>query len=809
MKKLKIVYKKPIQEKFLHLYQKEIDELGLDAEIVPFSSFTKQDGDLIIPLGKDTAAEFIRMSDYDSFNDTIGYLFDYFGATVIPSHHPNDWYQEKGRSIYIKKVLHKASCLQRGYTAEAETLILDHSKKSIVNYMEDCLKSKAVCIDLETSTERDGIPNKVTAIGIAKDSNEGWCISEEQIGFELALNYLKKIVEHPDICKIGQNFINFDSQVLYHRHGMSLYGDVWDTLDAFKVLYPDLTKASLGAQGSIYLLTSAWKDEAWRAKGKELREYCAKDVVRTFKIAKAQKEDMQIQGSLGFFRRVIMPTLSPLARAIHKGINFDHTAREEQKAAFLESSSDIKDELVRLANPYLPPKEEVKRKRDQVNDIPLKVDGLTIPENFQKLTKVEILALLKPHFSEKDLKEVYLAKKTEQTKHGLKAGTVYRKAYKEEVTLKNREYNPSSSQQTLAVYKAMGIEVPTKRSSDGTWKPATGSLQLQQILFKYPKRDNVVEFTKKLQEFKPLAKFLTGYLNAEFPEDGRWRSQIRLVGTETTRAASKQYFGKYCGNAQNIPSRHKIISQYKKCFIPDEGYVMFNFDQCAAETWIQAYLAMDENMLRILHNGIDMHSETARLMFGHNKTDAELKKTDEREIIAKALNHSNAYNVGAFIMSTIMIGKGRNFGKEEVAHLQEMWHKAYPGIRDKFHRDVREVLEAGEPLKNPLGLSRHFTDEITDRNIKQGYAHIPQSTVPGVSNLMWQWVDKNYHDDDAIVLIQTHDSLTGQVKKELADEFRAKFMGAAKEIKLTINGQTFYIPWSGGFGVNYYEASKA
>lgn len=855
---IQIVYKeKPSGDSALW-FKSELSKLAAKRTFKELRFPEKTESDVIITLGKATTELFIDLSLYGSFTNTIGYVFDTKWGTVIPCIHPKDMYTNVGNKLRILKTFDKADNYARGFRDAEEELIIHNSTNKVLEYLRACKKAPEVCIDIETTGKE--IDSKLTAVGVSKGPNEAMCFSMDMYKADEAVSLVKEIIEDPKITKIGQNFVNFDSQILGISYGMAMYGNVWDTLDCFKLLYPELKQnAGLGAQGSMFLYCKPWKDEAWKETGRKLREYCAKDVIRTFRIRKAQETELKIQENFTYYKRCILPLGSPVSRALLKGVNFDHNIKEEISQEVCSEHAKLRQKLEEFATPLLQPKKTSKSKRDQANDKPAEIEGFNPPEDFQKLKRAELDALLSPLVGAKEAKEYYIAKKQDNTKFGFEAGKLYKKAY-----TMDRLYNPGSSSQTLEVFEALGVDekviserkplsakdahilveylnnhtnfsvtstkvdTPTRRAkllsqvsayanrtrdkdlkklvSIMTWKPSTGKLALQKAAYKHSDNQTICQFIQWLLDYKPMDKFISGYLNATFPPDGRWHSELHIVGTETNRMASQQYFGQYCGNIQNIPSRNKSSKRFKSCFVPDTGYVFFNFDQAAAETWIQAYLADESNMKDILLNSKDFHSQTARLMFEYNKTDEELKGHDDREIIAKTYNHLSAYDGSDFVVFCMLAGKQRFYSIEEIQNFAKKWHGAYPGIKGKFHKEVLDKILNGEPLVNPLGRRRYFQDVINERMYKQAYADIPQSTVPAVSNLMWLWVDQNYKDEEAMVLFQTHDSVTGQVREDIAEDFVKRFIEAGKQIVLTVNGESFSIPWDGGLGKNYLEA---
>lgn len=754
-------------------------------------------GSFVLVLG----GESLRLVDTrNDITRMMGYIYSHNGYVLLPCINPMDWYSFAGNPVIIEEIANKAIRYYRGERYAAEKLIINNKPQEVMDYLDSCLDSEEVCVDIET----DGLSHKanLTAMGISKDPNSALCFTRDLPNWEEAMVKVKQILESDAITKIGQNFINFDAQVLHFGSGMSLYGNMWDTQDAHRFMYPDLIKrASLGFQAVLHLMCAPWKNDDYSATGYKLRLYCARDVIRTFRIKEAQKAKMAMQSNLAYYKKVILPVGSAVARSISKGINFDHEQKADMRERVSQEEARMRSELVEFVAPYLPSKITKKLKRSPANDIQL---GITIEhENPQKMNKAEVLEIIKSHGL--CPKETYMTKKGDQTKHGLVPFKLHTKVYEEESKAEQRDFNPGSPKQKLEVFSSFRIDIPQKRNSKGDWKPATGDLELKRIAFKEG-NSNAGKLARMLLDYNPVNKFLNAYLkNMKFIEDGRFRSKFNLVGTNTNRAASEKFFGEYCGNIQNIPSRG-ASAEFKKLFKPDPGYLFFNFDQSAAESRVVAYLAQCQRIIKLLEEGRDFHCETARALVGIEGDDDYIKKNHgDARTLAKPLNHGSNYDMGAFIMWTQFVKAGKNLSKEDVSAMLEKWHKAYPEIRANYHTYCKHLVDNKLPFVNPLGRRRTFTEPASETLYKKAYAEIPQSTIPAISNIMWNNVQARWKDDEAMVLIQTHDSLSGQVREDLADEFKEWFINKGSTIMLEIHGVQFNVPWEGDVGPDYYS----
>jgi DNA polymerase I-like protein with 3'-5' exonuclease and polymerase domains len=128
--------------------------------------------------------------------------------------------------------------------------------------------------------------------------------------------------------------------------------------------------------------------------------------------------------------------------------------------------------------------------------------------------------------------------------------------------------------------------------------------------------------------------------------------------------------------------------------------------------------------------------------------------------------------------------------------LQER-RRVFPEIYE-WHKRIREQLCKDRTLWTPFGRRRFFLGKLDNKLFRESYAHIPQSTVPHITNLMWLWVHNNWYPDDARILQMGHDSLVIQVRKDIAKQFSKEFFDATKRIsKFEINAIEYIIPWDG------------
>jgi DNA polymerase I len=147
------------------------------------------------------------------------------------------------------------------------------------------------------------------------------------------------------------------------------------------------------------------------------------------------------------------------------------------------------------------------------------------------------------------------------------------------------------------------------------------------------------EFIKLLLEHNRLNKIRTAftdklpsYIN---PNTGRIHPEYNQV-LDTGRVSSSN------PNIQQIPSRSKIGSAIRKCFIPSKGHKMVGGDFSGAELRIIAEFSKDPVWVEAFLNGEDLHSKlcsmTFRIPISQVKEPADFKPTASWRDVQKTLN---------------------------------------------------------------------------------------------------------------------------------------------------------------------------
>jgi DNA polymerase-1 len=131
---------------------------------------------------------------------------------------------------------------------------------------------------------------------------------------------------------------------------------------------------------------------------------------------------------------------------------------------------------------------------------------------------------------------------------------------------------------------------------------------------------------------------------------------------------------------QTLPSGDAMI---RRCLLAEPGHVMVSTDFAAVELRVLAALADVKQMKRAINAGEDLHSFTARMVFGEDFTPKHRK-------ISKGIAFGKVYGGGA---ATIQRQTGAPM--EEVRRALAAYDRVYPEVKRMSNRWQREAYETG------------------------------------------------------------------------------------------------------------------
>lgn len=260
---------------------------------------------------------------------------------------------------------------------------------------------------------------------------------------------------------------------------------------------------------------------------------------------------------------------------------------------------------------------------------------------------------------------------------------------------------------------------------------------------------------KKIVQYRGWNKALTSYYRPyqeHVCPDGRIRPDFASHGTVNGRFACSK------PNLQQIPkdSENKPwVKDVKSCFIPEQGYELWEFDYSQLELRLGAAFGNDKKLLEILNDpNRDIFSEIAAEM-------------GWERFICKTFVYSIDYGAGPQRVSDIF-----GVDKTRAAELIEEFYEAYPGLGAANIAAKREAEQTGK-VKLWAGRFRHFSRrkdsfKAFNSKIQGGSADLVKVSMNRIKAQM----------PEIRMLLQVHDSLWFELPTGRVNEYKR----AIKEI---------------------------
>ncbi|HBC0467187.1 TPA: DNA polymerase I [Legionella pneumophila] len=346
-------------------------------------------------------------------------------------------------------------------------------------------------------------------------------------------------------------------------------------------------------------------------------------------------------------------------------------------------------------------------------------------------------------------------------KHGSRLKEQMKSLENEAIQLAGRAFNLNSPKQLQEIlFDEQKLPVVAKTP---TGQPSTAESVLQELAFEY-------RLPAVILEYRSLSKLVSTYIDALpkriNPKTHRVHTSYNQAVAATGRLSSSD------PNLQNIPIRSEEGRLIRTAFIAPAGSVIMAADYSQIELRIMAHLSQDDNLLHAFANGWDIHAATASEIFQTNLDSV----TKEQRRRAKAVNFGLIYGMSAF-------GLAKQIGveRQDAQHYIDTYFRRYPKVLEYMDSTRKQAHQLG--YVETLFGRRLYLPEINSRNLMrqkaaertaingpmQGTAaDIIKKTMIAISS--WEHSQKN---PSAKMIMQVHDELVFEVRKEAVEECRA------------------------------------
>ena len=350
------------------------------------------------------------------------------------------------------------------------------------------------------------------------------------------------------------------------------------------------------------------------------------------------------------------------------------------------------------------------------------------------------------------------------------------------------EFNLNSTPQLREVlFEQQGLPV-IKRTKTG---PSTDSSVLEELATEGH------EIPRLMMEYRELEKLRSTYVDAlpqlVLPRTGRIHTRFNQTVAATGRLSSSD------PNLQNIPIRTELGREIRKGFIPADGYLFYRADYSQVELRILAHFSGDEPLVRAFNEGIDVHKQTASVVF-----DVPLDRvTSEQRGQAKTINFATLYGQGAFSLARQL-----GIGRDEAKAFIDQYFERFSGVRAYLDGQVAIAREEGF-VETLMGRRRQIPElQAKNWNVRQFGERVAQNTpIQGTAADMIKKAMLDVSgalaetDTGARLLLQVHDELLFEVPSGEEDdlaELVVSRMEGAMELRVPLVAE-------GGVGKNWFE----
>jgi DNA polymerase-1 len=335
------------------------------------------------------------------------------------------------------------------------------------------------------------------------------------------------------------------------------------------------------------------------------------------------------------------------------------------------------------------------------------------------------------------------------------AAELEQKIYK----LAGQEFNVSSPKQLGdIIYDKLGLGGSKIKKTAGGAR-STKESELEKMRDSHP-------IIPLIFEYRELTKLLGTYIDAIPPlldENDRVHTKFIQIGAATGRMATQN------PGLQNIPIRTDLGRAIRGAFIAEKGFVLAGLDYSQMELRIAAFMSGDKKMIDIFRRGEDVHRAVAAAVFKvpPEKVDAEMRRR------AKVINFGIIYGMGVLALK-------QNLGtsRDEAQKFYNDYFAEFSTLATYLDEVKAETARKGY-TETFFGRRRYF-EGINSKipyikaQAERMAINAPiQGTEADVIKIamvrVQEWIKKEGLEQDVYPLLQVHDELIYEIKKDKAD----------------------------------------
>ncbi len=332
---------------------------------------------------------------------------------------------------------------------------------------------------------------------------------------------------------------------------------------------------------------------------------------------------------------------------------------------------------------------------------------------------------------------------------------------KEIFKLSGREFNVNSPKQLGEVlFDELGLTVKGMKKSAGGAR-STRESELEKLRDLHP-------VIAEILKYRELQKLLSTYIDTipdAVASDGRLHSRFIQTGSSTGRFSSNN------PNLQNIPIKSEKGKNIRTAFTAAPGHVLASFDYSQIELRIAALLSQDSYFIQVFKEGKDIHTAVAMKVFGVKESEV----THDMRRRAKVINFGILYGMG---VTALRANLGTD--RKEAQIFYDNYFAQFPTIAAYLESSKEFARKHGYTetlfgrkryfpgIRSPLPFIKAMAERMATNAPIQGTA-----TADIIKIGMKKAQDALAHAgiiDDAHLILQVHDELVYEIKKEVLNK---------------------------------------
>lgn len=308
--------------------------------------------------------------------------------------------------------------------------------------------------------------------------------------------------------------------------------------------------------------------------------------------------------------------------------------------------------------------------------------------------------------------------------------------------------------------KQLGVILFEKLGLPPVKKTKSGYSTNAEVLDKLSGTHKIIDFIKEYRQVTKLSSTYVDGFSSAMDEKGILRTTYQQTMTQTGRLSSTE------PNLQNIPIRTEEGRKIREVILPKND-LFVSADYSQIELRVLAHISGDENLIQAFLDGEDIHTITAKRLFG------VLEATADHRRAAKAVNFGLIYGKGAFSLA-----KDLGISRYEAQEYITRYLGQYPKVEDYMKQVIEDATEDG--YTKTLYHRRRYFPELRESNHmvkeagKRAALNSPiQGTAADIIKLAMLRVYEELKPYKSKLSLQIHDELVIDCVAEEKDAVKA------------------------------------